>query len=66
MPEVDSYDDFDGYVVAEILMHQNGEVMRVVKIIEQSTNNEENPIGYYDRNSMLNTRVYYHLYIYKY
>ena len=58
MPEVDSYDDFDVYVGAEVLLSKNGKVMQATKVLGWSTDIEGNPIGTYDLNPMINTRVY--------
>ena len=54
----DGYDDFDAHTNAEVLMPQNGDVLQAVRIIGCSTDGEGNPIGQYDPNPMLNTRVY--------
>jgi len=58
IPDNDQYDDFDAYIHAEVLMPQNGDVMQAAKVIGRSTDGEGNPIGQYDPNPMLNTRVY--------
>ena len=58
MPDVDSYDDFDAHVGAEVLLPQNGKVMQAAKVLGRSTVIEGNPIGTYDPNPMINTRVY--------
>ena len=58
MPEVDSYDDFDAYTDAEVLLPQNSDVMQATKVIGCSPNNEENPVVSYDLNPTFNTRVY--------
>ena len=54
----DGCDDFDAYVNTEVLMPQNGDVLHIERVVGRSTNGEGNPIGQYDPNSMLNTRVY--------
>ena len=58
MLEVDSSDDSDTYIDVEVLLPQNGDVMQAAKVIGRSTDIEGNPIGSYDPNPMLNTRVY--------
>ena len=39
-------------------MPQNGDMMQAARVIGCSTDGEGNPIGQYDPNLMLNTRVY--------
>ena len=41
-----------------MLLPQNGDVIQAAKVIGRSTDIEEDPIGSYDPNPMLNTRVY--------
>ena len=58
MPEVDSIPDFDAYVHAEVMLPNDEGVMQMANVLGQSTNNDGDPIGEYDDNPMLNTRVY--------
>ena len=58
IPQVDDVPDFDAYVHAEVLLPKNGEVMQAATVLGQSTDLDGNPIGEYDSNPMLNTRVY--------
>ena len=54
----DRFDCFNAYVNTEILMPQNWDVMQSACVIGCSTDEEGNPIGQYDPNPMLNTRVF--------
>ena len=58
MPDVDYYLDFDAFVNAEVLLPKNGDVMMAAKVLGQLTNADGIPIGVYDSNPMMNTRVY--------
>ena len=58
MTQVDDIPDFDTYVHAEVLLPKDGEVMQAAIVLVQSTNLEGDPIGEYDPNTTLKTRVY--------
>ena len=58
MPEVDSIPDFDAYVHAEVMLPNDEGVMQLATVLGQSTSTEGDPIGEYDDNPMINTRVY--------
>ena len=58
MPEVDTILDFDAYIQSEVMLPNSDGVMQAATVIGQSVDLEGNPIGEYDANPMLNTRVY--------
>ena len=58
IPDSDQYDDFDVYVHAEVLMPHIGDMMQAARVIGCLTDGEGNPVGQYDPNPMMNTRVY--------
>ena len=57
-PEVDDIPDLDLYLNAEVLLPQDGEYMKAARVIGRATNNDGEPVGMYDSNPILNTRVY--------
>ncbi len=57
MTQVDNIPDFNAYVHVEVLSPNDGEGMQAATVLGRSTNLEGNPIGEYDPNPMLNTRV---------
>ena len=58
MPQVDNIPDFDSFLHAEVLLPRNGEVKQATTVLGQSTDIKGDPIGEYDPNPMINTRVY--------
>ena len=58
MPEVDTILDFDAYIQSEVMLPNSKGVMQAATVIGQSVDIEGNPIGEYDENPMVNTRVY--------
>ena len=58
MPQIDDVPDFDSFMHVEVLLPRNGEVKLVATVLGQATAVEGDPIGEYDPNPMLNTRVY--------
>ena len=58
MTQVDDIPDFDTYVHAEVLLPKDGEVMQAAIVLVQSTNLKGDPIGEYDPNTTLKSRVY--------
>ena len=57
-PEVDDIPDLDLYLNAEVLLPQDGEYMRTARVIGRATDTDGDPVGTYDANPILNTRVY--------
>ena len=57
-PEVDSIPDLDLFINAEVLLPQDGEHMRAARVIGRATNEDGLPIGEYNVNPVLNSRVY--------
>ena len=58
MPDIDDYDDFDGYLNAEVLLPQNGEHMRAAKVVGRAKDIDGISMGQYDPNPYLDSRVY--------
>ena len=58
MPEVDDIPDLDLYLNAEVLLPQDGDHMSATKVIGKISDRYNNPIGTYDSNPILNSRVY--------
>ena len=58
IPEVDDYDDYEGFINAEVLLPQNGEHMRAARVIRIVQDSDGREKGSYDPNPILNTRVY--------
>ena len=58
MPEVDEISDLDLYLNAEVLLPQDGEYLRAARVIGRATGEDGVPIGTYDSNPILNTRIY--------
>ena len=58
LKDVDEYKDFDAYIGTEVLLPQNGDVMKAAKVIGRSVDDTGSSIGQYDSNPMLNTKVY--------
>ena len=57
-PEMDDLPDLDLYLDAEVLLPQDGEHMRAAKVIGRTTNSDGVPLGTYNSNPILNTRIY--------
>ena len=58
MPDADAVPDFDAYVHAEVVLPNDEGILQLASVLGQSTSIDGNPIGEYDDNPMLNTRVY--------
>ena len=58
MPEVDDIVEFDLYIHNEVLLPQNGEYMQAAKVISSARDSKGVPIGSYNVNPALNTKVY--------
>ena len=58
MPEVDDYDNYEGYLNAKVLLPQNGEHMRAARVVGRSKDIDGIPIGQYDPNPYMDSRVY--------
>ena len=56
--DVDQIPDFDQYLTAEVLLPQNGEYMQAAKVISRAKDGDGNVIGEYNRNPILDSRVY--------
>ena len=58
MPDVDTIPDLDQYLNAEVLLPKDGKHMQAAQVIGRSTDGNGNPIGQYDANPIMNSRVY--------
>ena len=58
MPEVDDLEDLDKLVGAEVILPQNGTDMKSGKVIGRVTDRKGRPIGTYNNDPLLDTRVY--------
>ena len=58
LKDVDDYSDFDAYIGAEVLLPQNGDVLKAARVIGRAVDDSGSSIGQYDSNPMLNTKVY--------
>ena len=58
MPEADDIPDLDQYLNAEVLLPQDGEHLRAAQVVGRSTDLNGQPVGEYNSNPILNTRVY--------
>ena len=56
--DVDDYKDFDAYIGAEVLLPQNGDVMKAARVIGRTVDDSGSSLGQYDLNLMLNTKIY--------
>ena len=50
--------DLDLYLNAEVLLPQDGEYMQMATVIGRATDSDGVPVGSYDSNPILNTRLY--------
>ena len=57
-PEVDDIPDLDLYLNAEMLLPKNGEHIQAARVVGRSTGGDGKPIGEYNRNPILDTRIY--------
>ena len=58
LPEADEIPDLDQFINAEVLLPQDGEHMRAAQVIGRATDMNAQPVGEYNSNPILNTRVY--------
>ena len=58
MPDADNIPDLDQYLHAEVLLPKDGKHMQAAQVIGRSTDDNGIPIGEYDANPILNSRVY--------
>ena len=58
MPEIDDIPDLDLYLNAEVLLPQDGKHMQSAQVLGRVTDSNGNPVGEYNANPILNTRVY--------
>ena len=58
MRDVDDYGDFDSYIGAEVLLPQNGDVLKAARVLGRAVDDNGSSIGQYDSNPMLNTKIY--------
>ena len=58
MSEVDEILDLDLFLNAEVLLPQNGEYMQAATVIGRISDYDGNPVGTYNINPIVNTRVY--------
>ena len=58
LPEANSIPDLDLYINAEVLLLKDGEHMQVARVVGQAWNEDSDPIGEYNLNLILNTRLY--------
>ena len=58
MRDVDDYGDFDAYIGAEVLLPQNGYVLKAARVLGRAVDDSGSSIGQYDSNPMLNTKIY--------
>ena len=58
MPEVDDVPDLDRYIGAEVLLPKEGASKQAEKIVSRVLNKDGNPVGAYNRDPLLDTRVY--------
>ena len=58
IPDADDIPDFDLYLNAEVLLPQNGESMKTARVVGRATGADGVPVGTYNSNPVLNTRVY--------
>lgn len=56
--EADDIPDFDLYLNAEVLLPHDGEYLQAARVIGQSKDEDGMPVGLYNANPILNTRVY--------
>ena len=57
IPEADGFPDVHEYLNAEVVLPKNGEQMQAARVIGRASNSDGNPVGTYDKNHILNTRV---------
>ena len=58
MPEVDELEDLDKLIGAELILPQNGTEMKSGKVIGRLTDRKGRPVGTYNANPLMDTRVY--------
>ena len=58
MKDVDDYGDFDSYIGAEVLLPQDGDVLKAARVLGRAVDDNGSSIGQYNSNSMLNTKIY--------
>ena len=58
IPEVDDMPDLDWFLDAEVLLPQDGEHMQTARVIGRSLDKDGHPVGIYNANPILNTRIY--------
>ena len=58
MPEIDDIPDLDLYLNAEVLLPKDGKHMQSAQVVGRTTDSNGNPVGEYNANPILNTRVY--------
>jgi hypothetical protein len=56
--EYEDYHDYDEYLGAEVLLPQNGEYMKSAKVVSRALDSDGKPKGSFNRNPILDTRVY--------
>ena len=57
MPEVDELEDLDKLIGTEVTLPQNGTDLMSGKVIGRVTDGKGRPVGTYNRNPLLDTRV---------
>ena len=58
MPEADDIPDYDQYVNADVLLPQGGEYIQSARVVKRVTDDSGKPLGDYNPNPLLDTRVY--------
>ena len=58
VPEADDIPDYDLFLNAEVLLPQDGEYLQAARVIGRSKDEDGMPVGLYNSNPILNTRVY--------
>ena len=61
---MDDINDLDLYLGDEVLLTQYGEHRQSDRVIIRTSDRDENPVGTYDGNTILETRLYYVMFPY--